>query len=139
MQPCLVQSDLYPEINLIIGLTLSEQARLVYLQEKMRQAKREERFGTLIFVTGVIFITIYTLLTQYSPSPSGIWILVIGLVFAALGFAGIGYYSYQHMLLMKQLEKMTIKILTCPKCGKQIPQGNFTFCPFCGSPLLPPP
>jgi small nuclear ribonucleoprotein (snRNP)-like protein len=25
----------------------------------------------------------------------------------------------------------------CPICGKEIPQGNYTFCPFCGNSLKP--
>ena len=25
----------------------------------------------------------------------------------------------------------------CPNCGKEIPQGNYTFCPFCGKSLKP--
>jgi hypothetical protein len=28
-----------------------------------------------------------------------------------------------------------VRIPTCPKCSKQIPAGNYTFCPFCGAAL----
>jgi rRNA maturation endonuclease Nob1 len=47
--------------------------------------------------------------------------------------------------LMSELENMGTKVSTCPNCQKQLPKGNFEFCPFCGtslkpkSPYIPPP
>jgi rubrerythrin len=37
--------------------------------------------------------------------------------------------------LARELLGMSAKIPTCPKCGKQMPADNYTFCPFCGTAL----
>lgn len=37
--------------------------------------------------------------------------------------------------LARELLDTIVRIPPCPKCGKQIPQGNYAFCPFCGTAL----
>ena len=44
--------------------------------------------------------------------------------------------AINNQLVKCQLEKLK-SIDKCPNCGKEIPQGNYTFCPFCGNSLKP--
>jgi hypothetical protein len=47
------------------------------------------------------------------------------------------YYGKQEAGILWHIEQMAITIPKCPNCGKEIPQGNFEFCPFCGKSLKP--
>ena len=40
-----------------------------------------------------------------------------------------------NQLNKNRIEKLESEEKKCPKCGKEMPQGNFDFCPFCGKPL----
>jgi hypothetical protein len=37
--------------------------------------------------------------------------------------------------LLEQMKGFTFTKLKCSNCQKEIPIGNFEFCPFCGNPL----
>lgn len=52
-----------------------------------------------------------------------------------LGFAEIVVDGYEENKLMRELRGMSAKAKMCPKCGKETPQGNYAFCPFCGASL----
>ena len=42
--------------------------------------------------------------------------------------------------LMRELDSISVKVPTCPKCRRELRMEGLSFCPFCGSPLtLPPP
>jgi hypothetical protein len=119
---------------------LSEQAKLTFLQEKIKDAKNRERSGHIFGLCGIILAVVGFTFYSYgwlgwSPLALGI----IGVIIAIFGIFENLFYSRERIRLMRELERMATKILTCSKCGKQIPQGNYTFCPFCGSPLTPPP
>lgn len=120
---------------------MSEQANLTFLQEKIKDAKSHERSGITFMVLGIILAVIgfsfygYGWVVGWSLLVLGI----VGVIMAIFGILENLFYFRVRIRLMRELERMAIKIPTCSKCGKQIPQGNYTFCPFCGSPLTPPP
>ena len=43
--------------------------------------------------------------------------------------------AINNQLSKHQIEQLSNRINKCPNCGKQIPQADFGFCPFCGTPL----
>ena len=43
--------------------------------------------------------------------------------------------AINNQLSKHQIGQPSNRINKCPKCGKKIPQGNFGFCPFCGTSL----
>ena len=122
---------------------MSEEAKVVYLQEKIKQVKSYERFGAIFAVLGAILVFflyffpfIMAEIYSYSPTPptyppsdSG---LVLGILFIAFGVAVSIYYRVQGWRSMEQLLRMAAANPTCPHCKKELPKGNFAFCPFCG-------
>ncbi|MEM3551885.1 MAG: zinc ribbon domain-containing protein [Conexivisphaerales archaeon] len=113
---------------------MSEQAKLIYLQEKIKEAKGRERSGMIAFIAGVIVASIGFALGEVLGEG---WTLmgIGGILAAVIGIVESFYYGYQHSKLLEQLKKMAEALPACPKCGKEIPQGNYAFCPFCGTPL----
>jgi DNA-binding Lrp family transcriptional regulator len=51
-----------------------------------------------------------------------------------LSFKHLADYLLTEAMSTNASEK-TPKSLTCPKCGKRLPQGKYGFCPFCGASL----
>ena len=116
---------------------MSEQAKLAYLQEKIKDAKGHERGGMIVFVIGVFVTAIGFGLNPLIGSNAGIPMEVGGLILAVIGSFRWFYYGYQNNKLMEQLRTLANVMPTCPNCGKAIPQGNYAFCPFCGTSLKP--
>ncbi len=115
---------------------MSDTARIALLQEVIREAKRNERAGFVVCIVGIIvavagFSTISLAGNSFSLG-------IIGIVIAALGFVVYLYYSRVYMRFMGQLASLASKSASpCPRCGKALPEGEFDFCPYCGSPLKP--
>jgi hypothetical protein len=109
---------------------LSEQAKLAYIQERIKEAKSRIIVGLIIIVFGVVFLGIAVVL-PFVPVPTwieggvGVFLSVFGLVLSLF------YYSERNLFLM-QLKGMATKTPTCSNCGKPIPQGKYRLCPFCG-------
>ena len=122
---------------------MSEQAKTVLLQEKIQNAKNNRWVGVSLSVIGIVLVLVGAYLTFFpkqSVSIEDIGMVVFSGVIAMIaGGAVSSFYENKKTKLLEELEATTIKNPTCPKCGKAIPQGNYTFCPFCGSPLTPPP
>lgn len=112
---------------------LSEQAKLAYIQERIKEAKSRLMVGFIIIIFGVAFLGI-AVVFPFAPVPTwieggvGVFLCVFGLVLSLF------YYSERNLLLM-QLKGMATKTPTCSNCGKPIPQGKYKLCPFCGSSL----
>jgi ribosomal protein S27AE len=101
---------------------------LTYLQEKLKSVKRNERGADVVVILGVILAALGF------AAGSTLW-GVIGIITAAAGvFYSVTFSSYYNRL-MKELEKMATPNSKCPKCGKELPNGNYRFCPFCGASL----
>jgi uncharacterized paraquat-inducible protein A len=116
------------------ALNLSEAARIALLQEMMRDAKRNERGGLLACLVGVVVSV-----AGFSTIPlarNSLELGVVGLVIAAVGFVVYLHYARLYSRFVGQLAKIAFKSATpCPQCGKELPEGEFGFCPFCGSSL----
>jgi uncharacterized membrane protein YfcA len=113
---------------------LSEAAKIALLQEVIREAKRNERAGFLVCVVGVIMAVAGFYTTQWASNSFNLGVL--GIVIAAIGFIVYLYYARVYLRFVGQLASMTTKsAVPCLRCGKALPEGEFAFCPFCGSPL----
>jgi hypothetical protein len=121
-------------------INLSEEAKLAYIQERMKETKGNERIASVASMFGMILALVGFMFSDSRfLGTCGIWIGVLGIILAII--EGISYVgnSYQYSKLMQELKAMAKATPTCPKCGKEIPKGSFAFCPFCGSSLTPPP
>jgi len=119
---------------MIKALNLSEAARIALLQEMMRDAKRNERGGLLACLVGVVVSV-----AGFSTIPlarNSLELGVVGLVIAAVGFAVYLHYARLYSRFVGQLAKIAFKSAApCPQCGKELPEDEFGFCPYCGSSL----
>jgi hypothetical protein len=123
---------------------LSENAKLAYLQEKINEAKKKSRDAGFIVITGSAIITLGviiggSLIILIGTETQGYVFLTIclitGALFAVYGFYAANKYNNEYKNLMKEFGEMTIQKPKCPNCGKELPEGNFEFCPFCGKSL----
>jgi hypothetical protein len=100
----------------VIGF--SEQAKVAYLQERIKEAKRSERRGTVISIFGLI-LTTFSFLSPliikvvwfpaaYLPFLLGI---IGGILVIVLGMAISIHYAIQGGVLMEQLRRMAQKEL----------------------------
>jgi hypothetical protein len=103
----------------------------------MREAKRNERGGLVACVVGII-VSVAGFSTT-SRTPISFNLGALGLVIAAIGFVVYMYYAQVYLRFVGQLASMASKsAVPCPHCGKPLPEGEFAFCPFCGSQLAGP-
>lgn len=117
-------------------MQMSEQAQVVSLQEKMKKAKRMESsgktysiLGFILFAFGIVLSTFYSKMPPWTT-----WIILPGAIFImAFGLIEICVGATQYSKLSKQIKTLPIVTSTCSRCGKQIPQGDFEFCPYCGN------
>ena len=116
------------------GVNLSEVAKIALLQEVMKEAKRNERGGFLTCIVGVIVSVAGFSTTSLAGNSFNLGVL--GIVIAAMGFVVYLYYLRVYLGFVGQLALMVSKsAVPCPHCEKPLPEGEFAFCPFCGSPL----
>jgi hypothetical protein len=114
------------------GVNLSEAAKIALLQEVMKEAKRNERGGFLACIVGVIVSAAG--FSTMSLAANSFNLGVLGIIIAAIGFVVYLYYSRVYLRFVGQLALMVSKSATpCPHCEKPLPEGQFAFCPFCGS------
>jgi hypothetical protein len=119
------------------ALDLSEAARIALLQEIMRDAKRNERGGLVICIVGVVLSVAGFSTTSLAENSVNLG--VIGILVAAAGFAVYLHYAHLYSKFVGQLAKIAFKsAVPCPQCGKELPEGEFGFCPFCGCQLKSP-
>jgi uncharacterized paraquat-inducible protein A len=113
---------------------MSETAKIALLQEVMKEAKRNERGGFITCLVGVIVSVVGFSTT--SLATNSINFGIIGIAIAAIGFTIYLYYTRVYSRFVGQLVSLASKsAVPCPRCGKALPEGEFSFCPFCGSPL----
>lgn len=116
---------------------MSEAARIALLQEMMRDAKRNERGGLVICIVGVVLSVAGFSTTSLAQNSVNLG--VIGILVAAAGFAVYLHYARLYSKFVAQLAKIAFKsAMPCPQCGKELPEGEFGFCPFCGYQLKSP-
>jgi len=113
---------------------LSEAAKIALLQEAMREAKRNERGGLLVCIVGVVLAVAG--FSTISLAENSFNLGILGIVIAAIGFVVYLYYAHVYLRFVGQLASMISKsAIPCPHCAKPLPEGEFAFCPFCGSPI----
>ena len=116
------------------GESLSEAARIALLQEVMKEAKRNERGGFVVCIVGIIVSVAGFWTTSLARNAFNLGVL--GIVIAAIGFVVYLYYARVYLRFVGQLASMVSRSsVRCPHCGKPLPEGEFAFCPFCGSQL----
>jgi uncharacterized membrane protein YeaQ/YmgE (transglycosylase-associated protein family) len=116
------------------GVSLSEVAEIALLQEVMKEAKRNERGGFLTCIVGVIVSAAG--FSTMSLAANSFNLGVLGIIIAAIGFIVYLYYSSVYRKFIGQLTLMVSRrAVPCPHCEKPLPEGEFAFCPFCGSSL----
>lgn len=113
---------------------MSEAAKIALLQEMMRDAKRNERGGLVACIVGVVVAV-----AGFSTLPlagNSVNLGVLGAAIASVGFSVYLYFARLYSRFVGQLAKLAFKSAApCPKCGKALPEGEFGFCPFCGTNL----
>jgi uncharacterized membrane protein YeaQ/YmgE (transglycosylase-associated protein family) len=118
------------------ALNLSEAARIALLQEVMREAKRNERGGLVTCIVGVVVAVAGFSTTSLTGISFNLG--VVGILIAAVGFVVYLYYARVYLRFVGQLASMASKsAVPCPRCAKPLPEGEFSFCPFCGAPIKP--
>jgi membrane-bound ClpP family serine protease len=114
---------------------LSEQARIASLQEKIQNAKNNGWIGFLLSAIGIVLILVGAYLVFF-PNPSvsiediGL-VVFLGVIVMLAGGAIHSFYENKRIKLVKETKATTIKN------PRALPLGNYTFCPFCGSPITP--
>lgn len=90
-----------------MGFSLSDEAKVTYLQIKMREARRNQIFSYVIGFVGIFLVDllfwIWDLPSWNFPIPLD-WIL--GFVVLLIGILVGGYYGEQKKKLMEQLKEL---------------------------------
>jgi hypothetical protein len=119
---------------------LGEQAKILVLQRELCKARSYARALSIISFSAMILIIIGCMATfafpEFGARIGAPIIGIIGSIFFPLGAIGKWIANKTKMNLIKRLEAMSVKISACPNCKKQMLQGSFESCPFCGKPLI---
>jgi MFS superfamily sulfate permease-like transporter len=112
-----------------VGISLSEQAQLFLLQRRLKEIKNHKRNSCIL---GGAFCVIIALVWPYD--------FITGIVLAIFVAASIVWgverlYRNEELKIFGLINQITIFTPKCSNCGKEIPQGNFDFCPFCSNSL----
>jgi hypothetical protein len=117
----------------------SGQAKIATLQEELKKARSYARTLGILSIFFVMLMIVGFVITFFYPefgARIGAPILgILGAIFFPLGAIGEWRANKTKMNLIRKLEEMSIKFLACPNCNKEVLQGAFEVCPFCGKPL----
>jgi len=80
----------------------------------------------------IVFCVVLALVWPYDFVSGIITAMVVGTVVV---FSVDRHYRSEEFKILGLIQQMTFQIPKCPNCGKEIPQGDFEFCPFCGNSL----
>lgn len=109
---------------------MSEEAKLVYVQERLDKVNRRIKYAWLFsFVGAILVIFSYV----FEPFLSNARTLeIIGVLIICTGvIVNLVYGTSKKNKLIKQLETKAL-LNSCKKCGKQLPKGKLLACPSCG-------
>jgi hypothetical protein len=116
---------------------MSEETKIAYIQESIKQARSRVIAGGICLVCGAVFLVFAAI--AFSSLGAAAWVVGgIGAFLIVFGLSLSLYYANERSILQLQLKMRATKTPTCRNCGKPIPQGKYTLCPFCGSALVPP-
>ena len=102
------------------------------LQRRLDEIKKRKRNITILSLVIVALLGVVSQL--YGLDFVTGMFLAIGIGF----FVGVplnGYYGKQESAILWEIQRMATYNPKCFNCGKEIPQGNFKLCPFCGKSL----
>jgi len=109
---------------------LSEQAKVAYLQERIRNARHAIASSAQVLGIGIVLAILGFMLFAILAI-----LAIIGVLLTISAGASYFYFIDQSRKLTQQLREMAFTLSSCPKCGKELPKETFSFCPFCGAPL----
>lgn len=114
-------------------------ARISSLREKIKEAQIDQtRFIIMVFVgVGLVLLGSFWPV-GIGPSDLPFVLRIYGLLFIVLGGLVALYYQNLRGFLKQEIKDLLGLVSKCPKCGKEIPQGDLVVCPFCNSPLHSP-
>jgi hypothetical protein len=116
---------------------MSEEAKVAYIQESIKQARSRIIAGGISLVCGAVLLVFAAI--AFSSLGAAAWVVgCIGVFLIVFGLSLSLYYANERSILQLQLKGRATKTPTCRNCGKPIPQGKYTLCPFCGSALVQP-
>ncbi len=117
----------------------SGQAKIAALQEELKKARSYARTLGILSIFFMMLMIVGFVITFFYPefgARIGAPILgILGAIFFPLGAIGEWRANKTKMNLIRRLEEMSIKFSACPNCNKEVLQGAFEVCPFCGKPL----
>ena len=110
---------------------MSEQAKLALLIVKLNDIRKTRRnLAISVIVIAVMLGVVGNLV--------GVDFLVLMTIAVGLMVVGLftdSQYAKQEATIRWEIQQMATLIPKCSSCGKEVPQGNFEFCPFCGNQL----
>jgi len=110
---------------------LSKEAKVALLQQKISQASTNR---WIAYITAFVLTALIGFISGFLGFTED-FALIVGVVPFVVCIAIGSYYWIQKDQLMKELERMAIDYPKCPKCRKEIPKGDFMYCPFCSASL----
>ena len=115
---------------------MSEQTKAA-LQEKMKDANKNMHVSLVPVYLGIIFIvnSIFVLTEWHISFQIILMQITLGVACVIIGICMAVPYIRQYNRLKKELENIPASFSKCLSCKKEIPKGNFAFCPFCGNSL----
>lgn len=116
---------------------MSEQAEIAPFQKQIQEAEDKERIAFIgMSLGGVVAVLGFGLYFNLSYGGwSSLFSGITGVVILSLGAVASNRLNERKKKLIRQLDNLGTKIPACRRCGKQIPQDKFAFCPFCGTEL----
>ena len=117
---------------------LSEQARVAFLQEKIKDAKGQSRSNFILGIVGLVLASFGFISYVNGSFGGGSGFLIVGtvgVIAAIIGFSLGSKSEIEKIRWTNELGKIAFTIPKCPNCNKELPRGNFEFCPFCGKSL----
>lgn len=118
---------------------MSEEAKIIVIKEEIRQAEKNYRavrnwvMGGIACACVGIFLVVFPL-----RSPNGLFsslaIILLSVVIIGYGVIKMRQFAKEKKVLVLKITQIDFSA-KCPHCKKQLPEGNFEFCPSCENKL----
>ena len=114
----------------------TKQTKLANIKERIEKARNNSLGGVYLNIMAAAVISAGIVLSSYTGFSYLVFCAFTGAVFAAIGLYSVAKCGKEYSSLIKEIEEMTIQTPKCNDCGKELPQGDFEFCPYCGKSLI---
>ena len=106
---------------------MSEQAKVAYLQEKIKEARRNEIGGLALFMFGLFLIALTLIANSFHPFGLGFFAgIIVGICAVIIGFCVAIYYGVVLLSrFMTESQSMTISNSQVPSLPKRITKRKF--------------